>query len=35
MQSSSLKKLTLFCFLCGCLGHGDNFCPMRLPYRMQ
>lgn len=20
-------KLTLFCFLCGCLGHSDSFCP--------
>lgn len=24
------EKLTLFCFLCGCLGHGDSFCPTRL-----
>ncbi|TYH09209.1 hypothetical protein ES288_A07G077200v1 [Gossypium darwinii] len=23
-------KLTLFCFLCGCLGHSDSFCPVRL-----
>ncbi|KAG8496850.1 hypothetical protein CXB51_008116 [Gossypium anomalum] len=26
------EKLTLFCFLCGCLGHGDNFCLMRLQH---
>ncbi|KAK5804835.1 hypothetical protein PVK06_032486 [Gossypium arboreum] len=29
------EKLTLFCFLCGCLGHGDNFCPMRLQNGLQ
>ncbi|KAL4334370.1 hypothetical protein GQ457_07G017230 [Hibiscus cannabinus] len=22
-------KLTLFCFLCGILGHGESFCPLR------
>ncbi|MBA0755459.1 hypothetical protein Gogos_021130 [Gossypium gossypioides] len=25
-----MRKLTLFCYLCGCLGHGDSFCPIRL-----
>ncbi|MBA0819125.1 hypothetical protein Gohar_027891 [Gossypium harknessii] len=24
------EKLTLFCFLCDCLGPGDSFCPIRL-----
>ncbi|KAH1031637.1 hypothetical protein J1N35_043811 [Gossypium stocksii] len=24
------EKLTLFCFLCGCLSHNDKFCPARL-----
>lgn len=24
------EKLTLFCFLCGCLRHGENFCLVRL-----
>lgn len=24
------KKLNLFCFLCGKLGHGESFCPLRV-----
>lgn len=24
------EKLALFRFLCGCLGHGDSFCLVRL-----
>ncbi|KAG8478307.1 hypothetical protein CXB51_028038 [Gossypium anomalum] len=24
------RKLTLFCFLCGQLGHGDSYCPIRI-----
>ncbi|TYH10370.1 hypothetical protein ES288_A07G171800v1 [Gossypium darwinii] len=24
------EKLTLFCYLYGCLGHGDSFCPIQL-----
>ncbi|KAG4138761.1 hypothetical protein ERO13_D07G153901v2 [Gossypium hirsutum] len=24
------EKSTLFCYLCGCLGHGDSFCPIQL-----
>ncbi|XP_016675311.2 uncharacterized protein At4g02000-like [Gossypium hirsutum] len=27
------EKLTLFSFLCGCLGHNDKFCPARLNLR--
>ncbi|MBA0568542.1 hypothetical protein Golob_006033 [Gossypium lobatum] len=23
------EKITLFCFLCGKLGHGESFCPIR------
>ncbi|KAE8656243.1 hypothetical protein F3Y22_tig00117005pilonHSYRG00207 [Hibiscus syriacus] len=23
------EKLTLFCFVCGKLGHGESFCPIR------
>ncbi|MBA0881584.1 hypothetical protein Goshw_011787 [Gossypium schwendimanii] len=23
------EKLTLFCFLCGKLGYGESFCPIR------
>ncbi|KAH1130594.1 hypothetical protein J1N35_001972, partial [Gossypium stocksii] len=29
------ERLTLFSFLCGCLGHGDSFCPLRLQYEVQ
>lgn len=29
------EKLTLFCFLCGCLGHKDRFCPKRLQWRLE
>lgn len=29
------ENLTFFCFLCGCLGHGDNFCSKRLQYGIQ
>lgn len=24
------EKLTLFCFICGKLGHGEGFCPLRI-----
>ncbi|GMI88724.1 hypothetical protein HRI_002541700 [Hibiscus trionum] len=23
------EKLTIFCFICGLLGHGESFCPLR------
>ncbi|MBA0732791.1 hypothetical protein Gogos_016857, partial [Gossypium gossypioides] len=29
------EKLTLFCFLCSHLGHGDNFCPLRIRSKRQ
>ncbi|KAL4367491.1 hypothetical protein GQ457_05G032910 [Hibiscus cannabinus] len=24
------EKMIIFCFICGRLGHGDSFCPLRL-----
>ncbi|KAK5818877.1 hypothetical protein PVK06_023825 [Gossypium arboreum] len=29
------EKLSLFCFLCGCLGHVDKFCQKRIDIRLR
>lgn len=29
------EKLTLFYFLCGKLGHGESFCPIRAQHPRQ
>ncbi|KAG8474409.1 hypothetical protein CXB51_034093 [Gossypium anomalum] len=33
--SFACKKLKLFCFLCGILGHGKSFCPVRILQEKQ
>lgn len=35
MRLSSMKKLSLFCFLCGKLRHGEGFCPIKLTLQLQ
>ncbi|MFQ6661610.1 hypothetical protein Gotur_029715 [Gossypium turneri] len=33
--SFACEKLTLFCFVCGILGHGESFCPDRILQEKQ
>ncbi|MFQ6628525.1 hypothetical protein Gotur_007814 [Gossypium turneri] len=29
------ERLTLFCFYCGCLGHSDSFCEVKMEAGME